>query len=81
VFDKIDVTAIDANTAQNGNQAFVWTAGPGGIGTMWAENSPNNADTLIKANVNGTPGAEFVLAVADGARDQAIWDSGGYVLL
>jgi hypothetical protein len=43
--DKIDLSAIDANTNLSGNQAFTWTTGANGAGSLWGVSGYLYADT------------------------------------
>jgi Ca2+-binding RTX toxin-like protein len=78
--DKVDCSVIDANTGVAGNQAFTFTAGPGGAGTIWVDNAAVGTDSIIFANVDGDASAEFQCAVADGATDQSFWLAIDFVL-
>ena len=43
--DKIDLSAIDANSQIAGNQAFVWTGGAAGAGSLWGKSGYLYGDT------------------------------------
>jgi serralysin len=60
--DRIDLSAIDADTTLAGNQAFAF--GGTGTGRAYAVNS--GADTLIRCNIDRDPAFEFELLIEDG---------------
>jgi len=64
--DVIDVSAIDANTAAAGNQAFTFLGtaaftAPGQL--RYFQDTINNL-TIIEGNVTGPTGADFQIALA-----------------
>jgi Ca2+-binding RTX toxin-like protein len=62
--DKIDLSAIDANTATGGNQAFVF-AGPKANAiadaVTWSESGGN---TIVRADVNGNTTPDILIVLA-----------------
>ena len=60
--DRIDVSALDANATAAGDQAFAF--GGTAKGHLWCVNS--GAATVVYANVDNDPGAEFRLDILDG---------------
>lgn len=62
--DRIDVSAIDANTSLAGHQDFVFGTSHA-IGHLWAVDVGNV--THIRGNVSGDATPEFDLAINDGA--------------
>jgi len=81
-FDKINVSAIDANVTIAGNQAFKWSDATSGIpakGYLMAISGPGN-ETWIIGNVDNDSTAEFQVAVADGAVLASYWISGDIIL-
>ncbi len=62
-FDKIDLSAIDANTAAGGNQAFVFAGQNSNAvahSVTWFESEGN---TIVQADVNGNTTADFLLVL------------------
>ena len=64
VLDKIDLSALDANTNLGGNQTFQFGTTTG-IGRLWAVNVGNN--THFRANVNSNAAYELEFVIEDGA--------------
>lgn len=64
--DRIDLSAIDANTLLAGNQDFVLKAGPGGAGVLWL------AGGMLYGDVNGDGLAD--LAINFGSQGPAASD-------
>jgi Ca2+-binding RTX toxin-like protein len=64
--DLIDLSAIDADRTTAGDQAF--TFGGTGVGTLRLErvDARGSVDTLLLANVDDDPAAEFVVRISDG---------------
>ena len=62
--DLIDLSAIDADTTADGNQAFAFGTATG-KGRLWAVNSGDT--TLIRGNTDGDAAAEIEIAILDGA--------------
>jgi hypothetical protein len=61
--DKIDLSAIDANPAVDGDQAFTFIADPAHYtgdwtGTVWETTAANGIAT-INVSTDATPGAEM----------------------
>lgn len=77
--DRIDLSGIDANALVAGNQAFVFNGtSAGGAGRMWLENV--GTDTWLRANVDGTPGYEISIRLADGSVLAGYYDAGDFIL-
>lgn len=72
--DRIDVSGIDADTSQNGNQAFIF--GGNGVGHLSLVNE--NGITVVRGNTTAGGGFEFEVAIEDGlftfASDYAALD-------
>jgi Ca2+-binding RTX toxin-like protein len=61
--DKIDLSALDANSGASGNQAFTFVSGyTGRAGQLTIVQEP--AGYNIKADVNGDGGSDFMIYVA-----------------
>lgn len=61
--DRIDLAAIDANAARNGNQAFAFAGQNSGVvanSVTWFENGGN---TFVQADVNGNTTADLTLVL------------------
>lgn len=73
--DLFDVSGLFAGV-------LTYTAGPGGIGTIWVDNAGGGStDSIIFANLDADASAEFQCAVADGAAiDQSAWVAADFVL-
>ena len=78
--DRVNVNAIDANTAVGGNQnfAFISTAAFSAAGQIRVLNSGSN--TVIQGNVNGNLAADFEILVQDGGAVAANWVAGDFIL-
>ena len=78
--DRVDVNAIDANTAVAGNQnfAFISTAAFSAAGQIRVFNSGGN--TIIQGNVNANLAADFEILVQDGGAVAANWVAGDFFL-
>jgi Ca2+-binding RTX toxin-like protein len=62
--DKIDLSAIDANTSTSGNQAFSYGGQNSNVvahGVTWYE---SNGNTIVQADVNGNSAADFVVVLS-----------------
>lgn len=75
--DVIDLSAIDADVTQAGNQAFIFGGGKG-TGHLWLET--RNDRTFVLGNVDGMGGAEFVLAIRDDLVGHSAYGAGALVL-
>jgi Ca2+-binding RTX toxin-like protein len=83
--DRIDVSAIDANTNPGsfGNQAFSFNGEiPGGPGRLWVTDA-SNGDTLVRGNTFGgffdtTP--ELEIAIADGGASASDYNFSDFLL-
>ncbi|WP_263053737.1 calcium-binding protein [Defluviicoccus vanus] len=73
--DRIDLSAIDANTTVAGNQAFIF--GGTGAGHLSLVNA--GADTLILADVDGG-GADLQIIVHDGDILAGNWQAADFIL-
>lgn len=62
--DRIDLSAIDANTTVAGNQAFLWGTATT-KGHLWAVNS--GTTTLIRGNTDADAAVEIEIAITDAA--------------
>ena len=61
--DMIDIAAIDANAAKNGNQAFAFAGQNGGVvanSVTWYENE-DLGKTFVQADVNGDTTADLLI--------------------
>lgn len=81
--DRIDVSAIDANAAATGNQAFKWGGfNPGAAnkanGWLWAEE--DGADTVILGNVDGDAEAEFKVVILDADGRGSAYRAADFIL-
>lgn len=74
--DRIDLSAIDANTGTAGNQAFVF--GGTGAGHVWIEE--RGGVTEVLANTGGDAAPEFRLAIEDGATVAAAYVAQDFLL-
>jgi Ca2+-binding RTX toxin-like protein len=63
--DRIDVSAIDANTGVANNQAFTWrgTAGINGVGQLAMAYDSTTNTTIISGNVDTNLTADFAIAL------------------
>jgi Ca2+-binding RTX toxin-like protein len=82
--DRIDVSAIDANTGVAGNQSFEFigeaTAAEAfaeGPGVLWVENV--GSETNVYGNVDGDAFAELRIRIQDGATDAGTYNSGDFI--
>jgi Ca2+-binding RTX toxin-like protein len=78
--DRVDLNAIDANTAVAGNQNFTFRgtsafSAPGQIRV-----AASGSDTLIQANVTGNTGAELEILAKDGGALASQWVAGDFIL-
>jgi Ca2+-binding RTX toxin-like protein len=76
--DRIHVRGIDANQHVFGDQAFQFSGGPGGAGTLWAVDA--GADTIIYGNTDNDAAIEFELRIVDGAVSASDYTAGDFVL-
>ncbi len=60
--DDIDLTGIDANTAQNGNQAFTWGATTAAANAVWY--TVSGSSVLLRGDVNGDGVFDFEIQIA-----------------
>ena len=79
--DRIDVSAIDANTAANGDQDFtfhgVQSTAQGvskGAGALWVRSS--GEDTYLYGNTDGDSEIEFKVRIIDGATPASAYQAG-----
>ncbi|PZQ47115.1 MAG: protease [Rhodovulum sulfidophilum] len=75
--DRIDVSAIDANTTIAGNQAFGFGTATG-TGRLWLTNSGSN--TLVNFNNDGDGAIDFQLVIEDGATLASAYRAGDFIL-
>jgi Ca2+-binding RTX toxin-like protein len=61
--DLINLRALDANTAKDGNQIFAFTGRNAAAHAVWIVDS--GANTLVRADVNGDARADFEIRVAN----------------
>lgn len=64
--DVIDLTAIDANTAMAGDQAFTWNSTNPGANALWwsvTDNGDGTSEVTYYGDVNGDSVADFQLNV------------------
>jgi Ca2+-binding RTX toxin-like protein len=63
--DRIDVSAIDANTGLTNNQAFTWrgTAGINGVGQLAMAYDSATYTTVISGNIDANLAADFTIAL------------------
>lgn len=76
--DRIDLSAIEADTTRPGEDTFVFGAG-NWHGRLWTEEGPGGA-TLVRGNTDGDARPEFELVVLDGATPATAYDAGAFVL-
>lgn len=76
--DVIDLSAIDANANQRGNQTFTFGGGTG-VGRAWVEDSATGTGSIIRANNGGAE--QLYIAVEDGTgRDASDWSADDFLL-
>lgn len=77
--EKIDLSAIDANTTAGGNQAFVFS-GAIGSGAAGAKGhlyvTTVGQDTIVRGNTDNDAAWEIQIAIEDGAGRGATWYHG-----
>ncbi|HEX2136232.1 MAG TPA: hypothetical protein VHG30_10060 [Microvirga sp.] len=61
--DKVDISAIDADTTRDGNQAFHWATAFTGVAGQLLVTKSTDAAYAVRADVNGDKGADFALRV------------------
>ena len=74
--DRIDLSAIDANTGVSGDQSFI--LGGTGRGHLWLSSS--GTDTILRGNIDGDAAAEFHLVIADGATLASAYTADDFIL-
>jgi Ca2+-binding RTX toxin-like protein len=74
--DRIDLSAIDANPDQGGNQAFAFNSKA--IGGVWL--SQSGSDTYVNANLDRDAAAEFMIRVVDGAATPGQYAASDFIL-
>lgn len=74
--DRIDLSAIDANTTVAGNQSFI--LGGTGRGHVWLTNS--HGDTIVQANNDGDAAADFRLVIEDGHTLASAYTADDFIL-
>ncbi|MDZ3836307.1 MAG: calcium-binding protein [Rhodospirillales bacterium] len=78
--DKIDLTAVDGNATAGGRQAFSFVSGSlTKAGQLHVVDARGTSST-IEGEVDGKPGADFVVAVDDGAAKASDWVAGDFFL-
>jgi len=76
--DVIDLSAIDANANQRGNQAFTFGGGTG-VGRAWVEDNATGTGSVIRANTGGAE--QLYINVEDGTgRDASDWTADDFLL-
>lgn len=79
--DRVDLSAVDANATRGGRQGFTFveteTIRPGQLHVV---DAASGRGSTIQGEVDGRPGADFVVAVDDGAADAADWVAGDFIL-
>ena len=75
--DKIDLSAIDADTTKAGDQAFAWGTATGKA-KLWAVNSGNV--TLIRGNTDNDAAVEIEIAIADAGVLANKYVAGDFIL-
>lgn len=76
--DLIDLSAIDANRAEDGDQAFVMDGGRG-AGRLWLVDGPAGS-TIILANLDGDAAPEIRIFLRDGATLAAAYSAEDFIL-
>lgn len=76
--DLIDLSAIDANRGQDGDQAFVVDGGRG-AGRLWLVDGPAGS-TIVLANVDGDAAPEIRIFLRDGATLAAAYSAEDFIL-
>lgn len=74
--DRIDLSAIDANTARAGDQAFSL----GGTGVARLSFVESGTDTIVRGNTDGDAAFEFQLVIEDGAVRATAYTSADFLL-
>ena len=74
--DRIDLAAIDANTAVAGNQAFVF--GSKGAGGLWIET--RGTHSVVLGNIDGDAGIELEIVIEDGGVLASAYRSADFIL-
>lgn len=79
--DRIDLSSVDANATRGGEQGFTFVrtalTAPGQLHVVEAA---GGGGSIVEGEVNGRPGADFVVRVADGAAEAADWVPGDFIL-
>lgn len=74
--DRIDLSAIDANTRVAGDQAFSF--GKTGSGGLWV--TEIDGDTVVRANDGSGAGFQFELVIEDGGILASAYRGGDFIL-
>ncbi|MFQ8430652.1 calcium-binding protein [Amaricoccus sp. W119] len=74
--DKFDISAIDANVFQGGNQRFSFDDGTGS-GHAWVEEDPDSNGSLLYAD-NGR--GVLVVSIRDGGMDASDYEASDFLL-
>lgn len=75
--DRIDLSAIDANTAVAGNQAFAFGSSQG-IGRIWVVTEGTN--TVIRGNTDRDAGFELEIVIEDGGVLASAYRAADFIL-
>ncbi len=75
--DRIDLTALDADTRDSGNQAFQF-GGTGGGRIRLVNNAAGETEVL--ANVDGDPDVEFRIVIRDGSGSASSYNAQDFAL-
>ena len=75
--DRIDLSAVDANTGAVGTQHFVFGTSHG-VGRLWAVDSGNL--TLIRGNSGADAAPEFEIAIQDGNVHASAYTGADFIL-
>jgi Ca2+-binding RTX toxin-like protein len=75
--DRIDLSAIDANTSAGGTQHFTFGTSHG-VGRLWT--STSGTMTLINGNTDGDSAIEFQIAIDDGAVSASAYTAADFLL-
>ena len=80
--DRIDLSAVDANVSRGGRQSFSFvTTDLIRPGQLHVVDASGGAGSIVEGEVDGRPGTDFSLAVADGgAVAAADWVAGDFIL-
>ena len=75
--DRIDISAIDANTNAGGNQAFAFGTSTG-IGRLSVANIGDQ--TIVRGNVDNDAAFEFELAIDDAGVKASAYTAADFIL-